>query len=159
MKIAIIGGAGVRVPLLVNGLVQSELPITEIALFDVDVERQRIIGELAARFAGAAQLSVSTELAPALERADFVFISIRVGGIRARARDEAIAIEHGLIPQETIGPGGFAMAIRTIPAMVAYAKAIVHYAPAAWIINFTNPVGIITQAVPTSHRRPHHWHL
>ncbi len=147
MKIAIIGGAGVRVPLLVNGLVQSELPITEIALFDVDVERQRIIGELAARFAGAAQLSVSTELAPALERADFVFISIRVGGIRARARDEAIAIEHGLIAQETIGPGGFAMAIRTIPAMVAYAKAIVHYAPAAWIINFTNPVGIITQAV------------
>lgn len=147
MKITIIGGAGVRVPLLVNGLVQSELPITEIALFDVDVARQRIIGDLAARFAGAAQLSVSTGLAHALERADFVFISIRVGGIQARARDEAIAIEHGLIAQETIGPGGFAMAMRTIPATVAYAKAIVHHAPAAWIINFTNPVGIITQAV------------
>ena len=147
MKLAIIGGAGVRVPLLVNGLVQSDLPITDIALFDIDADRLRVIAGLASRFAGSARVHVSSELGEAIEGADFVFISIRVGGIRGRARDEAIALEHGLIGQETVGPGGFAMAVRTIPAMVGYASEIARRAPNAWIINFTNPVGIITQAV------------
>lgn len=147
MKLAIIGGAGVRVPLLVNGLVQSDLPITDIALFDIDAERLGIIGRLASQFAGRARITIAIDLAEALEGADYVFISIRVGGIRGRARDEAIALEHGLIGQETVGPGGFAMAIRTIPALVGYALEIGRRAPNAWIINFTNPVGIVTQAV------------
>lgn len=147
MKLAIIGGAGVRVPLLINGLVRSDLPITDIALFDIDADRLRVIGGLATRFAGSARVRVSTEIGEAADGADFVFISIRVGGSRGRARDEAIALEHGLIGQETVGPGGFAMAMRTIPAVVGYASDIARRAPNAWIINFTNPVGIITQAV------------
>jgi len=147
MKIAIIGGAGVRVPLLVNGLVQSDLPIIDIALFDIDTERQRVIADLALRFAGGVRVSVATDVREAIEGTDYVFISIRVGGIEGRARDEAIALEHGLVGQETIGPGGFAMAVRTIPVVVSYAQEIVSRAPRAWIINFTNPVGIVTQAV------------
>jgi len=147
MKITIIGGAGVRVPLLVNGLMQSDLPIADITLFDLDLERQNVIGRLTTRFAGGARVRASTDLAEAVEGADYVFISIRVGGIQGRARDEAIALAHGLVGQETIGPGGFAMAVRTIPAVVSYATEVARRAPHAWIVNFTNPVGIVTQAV------------
>ncbi len=150
MKLAIIGGAGVRVPLLVNGLVQSDLPITDIALYDVDRERLRLIGSLASRFAGSARLAVAGTVAEAVEGADYVFISIRVGGIEGRARDEATALAHGIVGQETVGPGGFAMALRTIPALVGYAREVMQHAPTAWIINFTNPVGIVTQAVRTA---------
>jgi len=147
MKITIIGGAGVRVPLLVNGLMQSDLPIADITLFDLDLERQNVIGRLTTRFAGGARVRASTDLAEAVEGADYVFISIRVGGIQGRARDEAIALAHGLVGQETIGPGGFAMAVRTIPVVVSYATEVARRAPRAWIVNFTNPVGIVTQAV------------
>ena len=147
MKLAIIGGAGIRVPLLVNGLVQSDLPISDIALYDVDQERLRIIGQLASRFSGTARLAVASTVAEAVEGADFVFISIRVGGIAGRARDESIALAHGVVGQETVGPGGFAMALRTVPALVGYAREVMAHAPGAWIINFTNPVGIVTQAV------------
>ncbi len=147
MKLAIIGGAGVRVPLLVNGLVQSRLPVTDIALYDTDLERRDVIGGLAARFAGSARLSTSESVSEAVEGADYVFLSIRVGGIEGRARDEATALRHGVVGQETVGPGGFAMALRTIPALVGYAREVARRAPSAWIVNFTNPVGIITQAV------------
>jgi 6-phospho-beta-glucosidase len=150
MKITIIGGAGVRVPLLVNGLVRSDLPITDVALFDVEVDRLRVIGGLASRFAGGTRVLVAGDFAEAIDGADYVFISIRVGGVRGRARDEAIALEHGLIGQETVGPGGFAMALRTIPTVVDYAREISRRTPNAWIINFTNPVGIVTQAVRQS---------
>lgn len=150
MKLTIIGGGGVRVPLLVNGLVQSDLPIDEIALFDVDRERQSAIAPLAGHFAGRARLRVETTVEAAVEGAAFVFTSIRVGGIARRARDEQIALAHGLVGQETVGPAGFAMAMRTIPPLVAYGREIARRAPNAWIINFTNPVGIVTQAVTTS---------
>jgi len=147
MKIAVIGGGGVRVPLLVNGLVQSDLPIDEIALFDVDRERLNLIAGLASRFAGQTRVTIASEAGEAIDGTDYVFISIRVGGIRARARDEAIALDHGIAGQETVGPGGFAMARRTIPAILPYASEIAKRAPHAWIINFTNPVGIVTQAM------------
>lgn len=150
MKLAIIGGAGVRVPLLVNGLVRSRLPITDIALYDVDRERLDLVAGLAARFAGHARLAPCATVAEAVEGADYVFISIRVGGIEGRARDEATALRHGVVGQETVGPGGFAMALRTIPALVGYAREVAARAPSAWIVNFTNPVGIITQAVRTA---------
>jgi 6-phospho-beta-glucosidase len=79
-----------------------------------------------------------------------VFISIRVGGISARAHDEATALAHGIVGQETVGPGGFAKAMRTVPHVVGYAREVQELAPHAWIINFTNPVGIVTQAVRTA---------
>jgi 6-phospho-beta-glucosidase len=147
MKIAVIGGAGVRTPLLVNGLAASDLPIQEIALYDPDAARLDTIAALARRFAGATRLTIQPTAEACVEAADFVFTSIRVGGIERRARDEATALAHGIVGQETIGPGGFAMAMRTIPPMVRYAAEVARRAPHAWIVNFTNPVGIVTQAV------------
>ena len=84
---------------------------------------------------------------PAIEGARFVITSIRVGGAAQRAQDEATALAHGVIGQETIGPAGFAMAVRSIPPMIEYGRLIARIAPLAWMINFTNPVSIITQAI------------
>ena len=147
IRIAVIGGAGARTPLLVGGLTRSDLPIERIVLYDIDQERLRLIEAVATRACPAARLCTCRTSAEAIEGADYVFLSIRVGGIRQRARDEAVALAHGVVGQETIGPGGFAMAFRTIPHVLQYAAEVERLAPRAWIINFTNPVGIITQAV------------
>lgn len=147
MKVGIIGGAGVRVPLLVGGLSRSDLGISEIALFDIDQERQRVIADLATRMAGAVRVTSATTPEAAIEGADFVISSIRVGGATQRAKDEAAAIALGAVGQETVGPAGFAMAVRTIPAMVEYGRMVARLAPRAWLINFSNPVSLITQAV------------
>lgn len=152
MKIGIIGGAGVRTPLLVNGITASGLPIDEIVLYDIDRPRLDLIGGLARRRAGRARVVLASAVADCVDAADFVFISIRVGGIDGRARDEQTSMAHGIVGQETVGPGGFAMAFRTVPEVVRYAKEIAVRAPHAWIINFTNPVGIVTQAVQTETR-------
>src|SRR5262245_54307049 len=149
MKIAVIGGAGVRTPLLVAGLTGSDLPIDEIALFDMDQERLSTIGAVAARMAVQGRVVLSASLTDCVSEADFVFTSIRVGGLAQRVRDETIALAHGTVGQETVGAAGFAMAARTIPHMVRYARAITRDAPGAWIINFTNPVGIVTEAMRT----------
>ena len=157
MKIAIIGGAGVRVPLLVRGLVHSDLGITDVALFDPDEGRLRIIADLARRAIdpgtpeprnlGTASVVAHDRPESAIEGADFVITSIRVGGSGQRARDEATAISHGVVGQETVGAAGFAMAVRAIPPMVEYARMTARLAPGAWFINFTNPVSVVTQAV------------
>jgi 6-phospho-beta-glucosidase len=149
MKIGVIGGAGVRTPLLVGGLTESDLPIDEIALYDVDQDRLSTIGDVAKRMAAQGRVVLSASLDDCVTGADFVFASIRVGGLAHRVRDETIALSHGIVGQETVGPAGFAMAARTIPHMVQYARAITRAAPAAWIINFTNPVGMITEAMRT----------
>ena len=149
MKIAVIGGAGVRTPLLVGSLTESDLPIDEIALYDVDWDRLSTIGDVAKRMAAQGRVVLSASLDDCVTGADFVFTSIRVGGLAHRVRDETIAVSHGIVGQETVGPAGFAMAARTIPHMVQYARAIARAAPAAWIINFTNPVGMITEAMRT----------
>lgn len=152
MKIAIIGGAGARVPLLVNGLVQSDLPVDEVALFDIDTDRLARVAGLVARRHRDLRL-VTGGLDACLDGADYVFTSIRAGGAAARARDEAVAMSHGIVGQETVGPAGFAMALRTIPPMVEYARAVARLAPRAWIVNFTNPVGMVTQAVAAAGAR------
>jgi 6-phospho-beta-glucosidase len=153
VKISVIGGAGVRTPLLVNGLTHSDLPIEEVALYDLDRARLSIVGNVAARMSSGARLTLAASAAECVRDADFVFTSIRVGGIEQRVRDEATAQRHGIVGQETIGPAGFAMAARTIPHMVAYAREIAREAPDAWIINFTNPVGMITEAMRTASDR------
>ena len=147
MKIAIIGGGGVRTPLLVHGLTRSDVPIEAISLFDLDGDRLALIAPLARRLSAGADVSIATSLRACLEGADFVFTSIRVGGIEGRARDEQTALTFGIAGQETVGPAGFAMALRTIPPMVEYARAVQAHAPDAWIINFTNPVGMVTEAI------------
>ncbi|HMF97110.1 MAG TPA: hypothetical protein VKE96_22585 [Vicinamibacterales bacterium] len=157
MKIAVIGGAGVRTPLLVSGLAASDLPIDEIALYDVDQARLSIIGPVAERMASGGEwrgrVTLCRSFAEAVAWADFVFTSIRVGGNERRMRDEATAQRHGIVGQETIGPAGFAMAARTIPEMVRYTRQIADAAPRAWIINFTNPVGVVTEAMRTASDR------
>ena len=153
MKISVIGGAGVRTPLLVSGLTRSDLPIEEVALYDPDEERLAAIAGVAERMSSGARITRSRSLGASVSGASFVFTSIRVGGIEQRARDEATAQRHGIAGQETIGPAGFAMAARTIPHMVGYAREIAARAPDAWIINFTNPVGMVTEAMRTASDR------
>jgi 6-phospho-beta-glucosidase len=149
MKIAVIGGAGVRTPLLAGGLTGSDLPIDEIALYDIDQDRLATIGGLAGRMAAKGRIVLSASLTDCVTGADFVFTSIRVGGIVQRIRDEMTALQHGIVGQETVGPAGFATAARTIPLMVEYARKISRLAPTAWIINFTNPAGMVTEAMRT----------
>jgi 6-phospho-beta-glucosidase len=147
VKVAIVGGAGVRVPLLARGLANADLGIGEIALFDTDLPRLRVISDLARRAAGGVTITTHDRPEPSLENARFVIASIRVGGSRQRADDEATAMSHGVVAQETVGAVGFAMAVRTIPPMVAYANLSARYAPEAWVITFTNPVSVVTQAL------------
>ncbi|HEX8032148.1 MAG TPA: hypothetical protein VF491_26990 [Vicinamibacterales bacterium] len=147
MKLAIIGGAGVRVPLLVGALSRADLRISEIMLYDVDRDRLAIIAGLATQMASGVIVRVALTPERAIEGANFVITSIRVGGAAQRAKDEAVALAHDTVGQETVGPAGFAMAVRSIPPMIEYGRLVARLAPRAWLINFTNPVSIITQAV------------
>jgi len=147
MKIGVVGGAGLRTPLLVGGLTRSDLPITEVVLYDVDAARLALVAPLAQRMAARGHVGTTARVEECVEGADFVVTSIRPGGIETRARQEAAAMALGVLGQETVGPVGFAMALAAIPAMVAYAREVERRAPRAWMVNFTNPVGIVTQAV------------
>jgi 6-phospho-beta-glucosidase len=147
VKVAIIGGAGVRVPLLTRGLAEAGLGIDEIALFDIDAPRLAVIADLSARVAGRVKVTPHERPDGCVAGAAFVIASIRVGGASQRARDEAVALRHGVVAQETVGAVGFAMAVRTIPIMVEYARLTTRLAPGAWFITFTNPVSLVTQAV------------
>ncbi|MEO8499426.1 MAG: 6-phospho-beta-glucosidase [Vicinamibacteria bacterium] len=144
--IAIIGGAGVRTPLLVRGLARSGLPISEVRVFDIDRHRLALISPLVERVA-AVRVVESDTVAACVSGADFVIASIRPGGIERRAIYEKVALDHGLIGQETVGVGGWAMALATIPAMVGYAKEVALHAKDAWMVSFTNPVGMVTEGV------------
>jgi 6-phospho-beta-glucosidase len=152
-KVTIIGGGGVRTPLVIYGLAQAQptVQIGELHLYDVDAERAETIARLGRevldRCGAHFEIRVTSKLEEAAGGADFVLSSIRVGGIAARARDERIAIEHGLAGQETTGPAGVAMALRTIPVTLGHARIVERVAPSAWFINLTNPAGLITQAL------------
>ncbi len=152
-KVTLVGGGGVRTPLLIYGLAQaqSSLQIGEVTLFDIDPVRTNTVArlgrEIVKGFGNGFEIRISSRLEEAAKNADFVLNSVRVGGISSRARDERVAIEHGLAGQETTGPGGAAMALRTLPVTLAHAKTIESVSPQAWFINFTNPAGLITQAL------------
>lgn len=147
MKVAIVGGAGVRVPLLSGGFAGSDLRISQLDLYDIDRERLGVIAGLAQQMAPGIRVTSTATAEAAIAGADFVITSIRVGGAAQRARDEAACIALETVGQETVGPAGFAMAVRTIPAMVEYGRLVARLAPRAWLINFSNPVSLITQAV------------
>lgn len=152
-KVTIIGGGGVRAPLLIHGLAQSQalFDLGEITLFDPDTQRTETIArigrEIIRRRAAGIAIRVTANLEEASAGADFVLSSIRVGGMQARARDERLAIEHGFAGQETTGPAGAAMALRTLPVTLDQARTVERVAPEAWFINFSNPAGLITQAL------------
>lgn len=153
VKVAIVGAAGVRTPQLVEALWAraEELVVTELALLDIDDRRldlmENVIRELPGIESGCTKLTWTTDPRDALRGSDFVIFTIRVGNINSRVIDEQIPLKYGVIGQETTGPGGFSMAMRTIPVMLEYVELIKEVAPRAWILNLTNPVGMITQAI------------
>ena len=148
IKIALIGGGGVRTPLLIHGLAESGVDITELALYDTCMNRASIMASLGQALTGL-PVKPYANLEDAVANASCVLSSIRVGGIAARARDERIAIEHGYAGQETTGPGGAAMALRTVPVILEQARIVERVAPDAWYVSFTNPAGLVSQAVST----------
>jgi 6-phospho-beta-glucosidase len=153
MKIAIMGAAGVRTPLIVQAIQRrygvGRLDLTELALMDVDAERLDLIGTLTAPLEQSAGFHVTrtTDATVALDTADYVITTFRVGGIESRVVDERVPLAHGLLGQETVGPGGFAMAMRTIPVLLDYMALMRRLCPNAWLINFANPAGLLTEAI------------
>jgi 6-phospho-beta-glucosidase len=151
MKLAILGGGGFRVPLvyqaLATGQAGSGTLIDELWLYDTDPARLVVIENVLRQLPGSITPHATTRLDDALDGADFVFSAIRVGGLAGRIADERAAIEAGLVGQETTGPGGLAYALRTIPVARHVAGRVLALAPEAYLINFTNPAGIITEAM------------
>lgn len=153
MKLAIIGAGSTYTPELIDGLAGQKglLSFHEIFLFDTDVSRLEVLTEFSKRqlkALGSETKIVQTQSMPkALEGADFVISQIRVGGQAARERDAELGLKHNLVGQETVGCGGFACALRHIPVSVDLAKAMETYCPNAILINFTNPAGMVTQAL------------
>lgn len=153
MKIAVIGGAGVRTVIFVNGLLDryKGLNIDKVVLFDIDQEKLQIIGKLCKHVVNRRNENLVIEVAndpvEAITGADYIVTTLRVGGDHSRVVDETIALETGVIGQETTGVGGFSMAVRTIPVLVEYCELIKKHAPNAWIFNFSNPSGLVTQAL------------
>ena len=152
MKLAILGGGGVRMPAFVRAVLASRPgAFDEIRLFEPDAARRDTICRLAAELAVVLGypdvVRVSADAAEAFTGADYVFSAIRVGGDRGRVIDEEVALRRGLVGQETTGPGGCAMALRTIPVVLSYCELLSRCSPEAVLINFTNPAGLITQAI------------
>jgi 6-phospho-beta-glucosidase len=150
MKIAVVGAGSTYTPELVSGL--TRVPLDELALMDVDPERLEIVGGLARRMLGkagyAGGLTLTGDLDAAVEGASFVLVQIRVGGQAARLRDETVPLACGCIGQETTGAGGLAKALRTVPVVLEIAGRARELADRdAWIVDFTNPVGIVTRAL------------
>lgn len=153
MRLTILGGGGFRVPLVYGALLRdhAEGRVTRVVLHDVDAGRlsaiARVLVEQADGVPDAPRVTTTTDLDEALRGADFVFSAIRVGGLEGRANDERIALAEGVLGQETVGAGGIAYGLRTVPVTVDIARRVARIAPDAWVINFTNPAGLVTEAM------------
>jgi 6-phospho-beta-glucosidase len=153
VKLTILGGGGFRVPLVYGALLQdhAEGRVTHVVLHDLDALRlsavTRVLAEQAAGVPDAPEVTATTDLDEALRGADFVFSAIRVGGLEGRANDERVALDEGVLGQETVGAGGIAYGLRTVPVAVDIARRVARLAPDAWVINFTNPAGLVTEAM------------
>src|SRR5690242_2624098 len=153
MRVAVLGGGGFRTPLVYGALLarRDSLGIDEVVLHDVDGARlERVAGVLK----GLAEerglrlpFRTTTSLDEAVEGASFVFCAIRVGGLPGRVVDEDVPLREGVLGQETTGPGGICFALRTVPVMVRIAETVARRAPDAWFVNFTNPAGLVTEAL------------
>ncbi|MEU9559834.1 6-phospho-beta-glucosidase [Streptomyces fumanus] len=153
MRLTILGGGGFRVPLVYGALLgdRAEGRVTEVVLHDLDPARltavTRVLAEQAAGVSDAPRVTATTDLDEALTGADFVFSAIRVGGLAGRAEDERVALAEGVLGQETVGAGGIAYGLRTVPVATDIARRVARLAPDAWVINFTNPAGLVTEAM------------
>ena len=153
MKIAVIGGGSTYTPELVNGFLAriSTLPVSELWLMDIDAERLKIVGGFAQRMVEAKgapfKVVLTLDQRAAVQGASYVTTQLRVGQMPARRADEYLGLRHGLIGQETTGVGGMAKALRTIPVILKLARDMRELAPGALLVNFTNPSGLVTQAL------------
>jgi len=154
LKVAVIGGGSTYTPELVNGFLNrmEEFPLDELWLMDIDEERLKIVGNFAQRMVEAKaspfKVILSTNQRESIQNADYVTTQLRVGHMEARRRDEYLGLRHGLIGQETTGIGGMGKALRTIPVILRIAEDIRQAAkPGAILVNFTNPAGLVTQAL------------
>jgi 6-phospho-beta-glucosidase len=153
MKLAVIGAGGFRMPALYLSLLQASerLSIEELALHDTSQERmgriEPVLEGLEAEHGSTLPRRGSTSLDEVVDGADFVFCAVRAGGVAGRLIDESVPVRHGVVGQETTGPGGIAFALRTVPVMQRIAAVIAERAPGAYVVNFTNPAGLVTEAM------------
>jgi 6-phospho-beta-glucosidase len=154
VKLAVVGGGSTYTPELIEGIARraERLPVDELVLLDIDAERLEIVGGLAGRMlrriGWPGKLTLTADTDAAIDGASFVLIQLRVGGQAARLVDETLPPKFGTIGQETTGAGGFAKALRTVPMVLDLAERTARRgAPGAWVVDFTNPVGIVTQAL------------
>ncbi|MFB7633100.1 6-phospho-beta-glucosidase [Streptomyces sp. NPDC056149] len=152
MRLSILGGGGFRVPLVYRALLDDPTrSVSELTLYDTDPRRVAVISDVLARLSRgrteAVPVRVAESLDAALTGADFVFSAIRVGGTAGRIRDERIPLSEGVLGQETVGAGGVLYGLRTIPVALHIAERVAALAPGAWVINFTNPAGMVTEAM------------
>lgn len=159
MKIVVVGGGSTYTPELIDGMarLRDVLPVTEVVLVDPDGHRRELLTAVSQRILAKqghpALVRPSTDVAEAADGAVAVLLQLRVGGQAARARDETWPLECGCIGQETTGAGGLAKALRTVPVVLDIAERVRAVNPAAWIIDFTNPVGIVTRSLLTAGHR------
>ncbi|HET6968933.1 MAG TPA: 6-phospho-beta-glucosidase [Ornithinibacter sp.] len=155
MRLTILGGGGFRVPLVYGALLRDHSPgrVTEVVLHDPDGGRlaaiAQVLHQLGADHVDPPRVLTTHDVDSALGGADFVFSAIRVGGLAGRTSDERVALDLGVLGQETTGPGGLAYALRTVPVALDIAERTRRRAPDAWVINFTNPAGVVTEAMQT----------
>jgi 6-phospho-beta-glucosidase len=153
VKLTVIGAGGFRTPAIYQALVGrvADVAFDEIVLYDSDDSRfsriTAVLDGIDAEMEAAVGYRMSTDLRDAVEGADVVYCAIRVGGLDGRLKDERVAIDRGVIGQETTGPGGLAFALRTVPAVLAIAEQVAELAPNALFVNFTNPAGLVTEAL------------
>ncbi|KLI94971.1 6-phospho-beta-glucosidase [Streptomyces albidoflavus] len=153
MKLTVVGGGSTYTPELIDGFarLRDTLPLTELVLVDPDAGRLELVGGLArrifARQGHPGTITITGDLDAGVEGADAVLLQLRVGGQAARQRDESWPLECGCVGQETTGAGGLAKALRTVPVVLDIAERVRRTNPDAWIIDFTNPVGIVTRAL------------
>ncbi|MFD4988160.1 6-phospho-beta-glucosidase [Streptomyces sp. NPDC058372] len=153
MKLTVVGGGSTYTPELIDGFarLRDTLPLTELVLVDPDAGRLELVGSLArrifARQGHPGTITTTGDLDAGVEGADAVLLQLRVGGQAARQRDESWPLECGCVGQETTGAGGLAKALRTVPVVLDMAERVRRTNPDAWIIDFTNPVGIVTRAL------------
>jgi 6-phospho-beta-glucosidase len=156
VKIAVIGAGGVRTPLILKAFLrrQDRLAIEEVHLMDIDAEALDLIAALHASMDHGIEprfsLITTTRLTAALQGADYVITTFRVGGMQSRIIDEHVPLQLGLLGQETTGAGGFAMAMRSIPVLLGLLQEMKTACPDAWLVNFANPAGLLAQAAVTA---------
>ncbi|MFF0294860.1 6-phospho-beta-glucosidase [Kitasatospora sp. NPDC004615] len=156
MKLAIVGGGSTYTPELIDGFarLRDTLPIGELVLIDPAVDRLELIAGLARRIFAKqghdAVVTTATDITAGVQGADAVLLQLRVGGQAARNQDETWPLECGCVGQETTGAGGLAKALRTVPVVLDIAEQVRRTNPDAWIVDFTNPVGIVTRALQTA---------